>query len=138
MDFLGNEITPGSIILMSGTRSSGFSYGVVKKVGRGRVQLTSNWPSRKDNDNVIVISEEQLIQGITASWMSRANENGMYVTQRYTGRRDENNRPIHETVETPIQDKIREQCAKYIRQSREIKGEPLGEYAPTLEELANQ
>jgi hypothetical protein len=128
MDFLGNEIQVGSIILMSGVKSSGFRFAVVTQIGRGRVKLDSYHPSRKDNDNIVVITEEQLINSVNLSWNQRANADGNIVETHWTGRRDENGRGIYDTTIYTVADRAFKEYSEIIRTSRKLKGEPLGEY----------
>lgn len=140
MDFLGNEIEPGAIVLYTGNKSSGFSFSVVKKVGKNRVGLTSNYPSRKDNDNIVIVTEEQLINSINASWEQRCPD-GIHIKQNFLGYQNEAGhmqrhydtdagytRPIREQEEIPADEMARRQYSKLIIESRNIKGEPLGEY----------
>lgn len=126
MDFLGNEIVPGSIVIMSGTKQSGFEFGVVKRVSKGRVFLTSGFPSRKDKDNVVVVTEEQLINSITSFYQNKADEDGNYV-QRVWNRNIEGRGEYVET-RTPVEEKAFNQYSSLIYESRKIKGEPLEEF----------
>lgn len=126
MDFLGNDITPGSIVIMSGTKQSGFEFGIVERVTKGRVFLTSSYPSRKEKDNVIVITEEQLINSITSFWQNRADEDGNFVQRVWDRNAEPGGRYVE--VKTPAEEKAFNQYSSLIFESRRIKGEPLEEF----------
>lgn len=129
MDFLGNNLEPGSIVLMSGTRASGFNFGVISKIGRGRVQLVSCYYSRKDVDNIVVVTEEQYIHSITQKWIKQANAEGNIVRRIKPAGME-----IQE-ITTPAIELAYKEYSKVILISRRLRGVPLEEYEQTLEEM---
>lgn len=134
MDALGREITPGDLVIYTGQKSSGFAVSVIKEVKASRVSLINPGygPSRKEKDNVIVITEEQLINKMRAS--INLDADGMFRQQIWTRERDENGRPIYEHIEFTFEERLHDLTKGYIQLSRIIKQIPLEEYEPTPQE----
>lgn len=136
MDALGQEIQPGDFVVYTSPRSSGFRITIVKTIGNSRIKLVdpSYGPSRKDLENIIVVTEEQLIsmkrRGITI------NENGMVSVRDFIGYSRETGQYEYDEREVAPEERLAELVRPYIQLSKMVKGEALeGEYEPTPEEL---
>jgi len=132
MDVLGQEVALGDIALFSAVKSSGFRVAVVCKVGEKRVNLIGGYDSRKDNDNFLIISEEQYISKMSRNIVT--NENGMVDVRKWVRYNDRPGGEYEESVLT-VEERLLEITHSIIMLSRTIKGEELGEYEPTQEEV---
>ena len=136
MDALGQRISPGDIVATTESRLSGFNVEVVKRISANVVYLADRWSTgRKFKENLIVISEEQLIGYITKIFTNNQSVEGMV---------NEYDNNVGRYVDVPLADAIYMEVRKVLQTSRTIKNIPLGEYEPTelekkaLDEMLNR
>jgi len=127
-DAIGQKITPGDIVLYTNNSSSGYDIAIVKKLGKGNtVTLTSSYPSRKDRENIIVISEEKLISYFREMFTRNTQDaEGLVAYNEYNAETDR-----YQVINLPIEDVIQKRARNFIHQHRIIKGIPFGLYEPT-------
>jgi len=132
MDALGRELIPGELVIYTDPKSSGFSVTVVKNIKVNTVNLVNPGygPSRKDKDNVIIITEEQLFTMMRK--IVRPDIDGIVRERKYI--RNVNGEYIYENLEFTPEQKLDNLVRPYIQLSRMIKNVDLEEYEPTPEE----
>lgn len=132
MDALGRELIPGELVIYTDPKSSGFSVTVVKNVKVNTVNLVNPGygPSRKEKDNVIIITEEQLVTMIRK--IVRPDIDGIVRERKYIGLVD--GEYVYENLEFTPEQKLDNLVRPYIQLSRMIKNVDLEEYEPTPEE----
>lgn len=124
MDALGKTITPGDIIIVSDSRTTAFDIAIVKAIKPSVVYLANRYASiRKQKENTIVISEEQLIGFLTKN-ITENLRNGVYEIY------------IHKMghIAFELNEAIQNRTRFWIRISRTLKNIPLDGYEATTEE----